>query len=546
MKKIIILASYMLAASSVFAQKDSLRAVIEVENDYNPVVTKATKLNSTPQVETATENAPLDLVFSQKATLYGRFASERNVKEILPKQEECFPGYARLGYGSGNNIDAKASYRLDLNKNERIGMFFSFNGFKTSVDAFDGGDWDSRFFTTWLGSKYTRRFDDFTMNIEAEINNKVFNYQTVEPSIMTNKQGYGSYGIKAGLVSHTMGALSYKADAAYTMRTNRYSDGGNNGTTENHIAIGGSIACELPHETTRRIGAELLVDGFIYNDALKPQYGNKYDNYTAIRINPFVDLRFDDWKIRLGAHADMLTANGTFIAFAPDCRIEVPAGKDITLYATATGGRKPVTFALLDALSPYNYYMQGDEQYTPIYTVADITAGTRISLEPLTVNIYAGYSYTKDDMLPVVSDNGILFTAFEQRASRNLYIGGRFGYDYAGWFKFCADARYNNWNCTKSDDLLMYKPMLSVALNAEARLYDGLYANIGYTFERYTEGEEARNENKNELDARIRYQINKQIGVFVTGNNLLGSDHCVYPGYIAQGAYVTGGASIGF
>lgn len=536
----------MLAACTVFAQKDSLKAVIEVENDYNPVVIKATKLNSTPLVETATENTPLDLMFSHKATLYNRFASERNVKEILPKQEACLPGYARLGYGNGNNIDAKAAYRISPSKNEQIGLLFSLNGFKTSADGYNEHKWDSRFFTTWVGGEYTRRFKNFTMNIGAEANNKVFNYQTIQPAITTDKQNNGSYGIRADMESHGMGAFSYKTNAAYTLRTKKYSNGDNNRINENHLELGGSIAYELPNEDLRRIGTDVSIDGFIYNDALKPQYGNKYDNYTLIGLNPFIDLRLDNWDIRLGAHADMLTANGAFIAFAPDCHIEGYMSRNLTLYVTATGGRKPVTFAMLDAMSPYNYYMQGNEQYTPIYTVADITAGTRISFESATVNIYAGYSYTKDDMLPTVSENGILFTGFEQHASRSIYIGGRFGYDHAGWLNLCADARYNNWNCTSSDNLLLYKPMITVALNAEARLSKGIYANIGYTFERYTKGEESRCDSMNELAARIRYQMSKQIGIFISGRNLLGSDYFAYPGYIAQGANVIGGISIGF
>ena len=105
---IITFTATMLMCSSIFAQKDTLNAVVQVENDYNPKVAKATKVTSTPQVEIQNNNTPLDIIFSQKTYPYRNFTGERNVKETLPKLQKQYPGYARLGYGTNNNIDAKA------------------------------------------------------------------------------------------------------------------------------------------------------------------------------------------------------------------------------------------------------------------------------------------------------------------------------------------------------------------------------------------------------------------------------------------------------
>ena len=66
MKKSILLAVAIAVSGTLFAQKDSLNAVINVENDYTPVVTKANKKGFTPQTEQTTDNTPLELEFSQK------------------------------------------------------------------------------------------------------------------------------------------------------------------------------------------------------------------------------------------------------------------------------------------------------------------------------------------------------------------------------------------------------------------------------------------------------------------------------------------------
>ena len=79
MKRYTILSAIMLAASNLFAQNDTIGAVIQVENDYAPVVVKATKMGFTPQIEIASDQTPLDLVFSQKGEPFGRFVSQRNV-----------------------------------------------------------------------------------------------------------------------------------------------------------------------------------------------------------------------------------------------------------------------------------------------------------------------------------------------------------------------------------------------------------------------------------------------------------------------------------
>ena len=143
--------------------------------------------------------------------------------------------------------------------------------------------------------------------------------------------------------------------------------------------------------------------------------------------------------------------------------------------------------------------------------------------------------------------SSILFTKFIQDDSRDIYIGINAGYDFGGILNVEGNIRYDRWGCSGSDDLLMYKPMLTAGLKARARIIEGLYANIGYTFTNYTSGnDDLKIEDKSYLEARVSYRLQEQVNLFVQGNNLLNCEYELYPGCMAQGVNAMVGASINF
>lgn len=558
MKRYTILSAIMLAASNLFAQNDTIGAVIQVENNYAPVVVKATKMGFTPQIEIASDHAPLNLIFSQKGEPFKRFVSQRNVKDVLPTQEMYLPGYARLGYGTGNNLDLKAAYRFSFGKRDRLTLFASMDGYNTDID-YNDEEWRSRFYTTEINADYTHNFDNLTLGVEADIKNSVFNYMqpifyanNLRMPETTDKQNCRSYALLVKAASNTMGALSYKAYAGFTINNRKYSASIAENIGETRLRAGGTVRYELAHENLYNLGANIDIDGFIHNSALKPEDGpgihDRYSDYALIRLNPFGNLRFGDWKGRLGIHADLVTANSPFLAVAPDIRIEGPLAQGISLYAAATGGRKAASFETLDILSPYWNYIPGVKQPATVYNLCDISAGVRTTIGALYTNIYAGFSYTIDDLMPTAdAKTSILYTKFIQDNSRDIYIGIDAGYDFGGIVNVEGNIRYDRWGCSDNDDLLMYKPMLTAGIKARARIIEGLYANVGYTFTGYTSGnDDLKIEDKSYLEARISYRLHKQLNLFLQGNNLLDCEYELYPGCLAQGANAMVGASINF
>ncbi len=550
MKRTIISTLATLFAAISFAQTDSLNAVVKVENDYNPIIVKAVKQSFTPQIELPTDNTPLDLVFSRSATPFERFISNRDLTNLLPKQESAYNGYARFGYGNCNNVDAKLGYRLDVGTNDVINLFASLTGFNSTIDGVTAGDWKSRFYNTWLTADYTHRFKGLSLTLLGGVNNNVFNYQ---PSGMfagadTDKQNNNDYRLMARVKSHLAGPISYNANIGYQLHTRKYSSGIEERISENQFTAGGEFMFDPNNEQLHNIGIAATFDAFTYNDAIKPQY-NEFDDYISIRTNPFMNFRFDTWKLRLGIHADILTANGKKIVFAPDVKFEGPLSDNMIFYANATGGNQLNTFASFNELSPYWGYREGCEQLTPTYKVFDVETGLRMGFEPLAIHLFVGYDYSKYNLLPTATfadPTGLVYTDFAQDDTRKYYAGGKVSYDYSGWLNVTADARYNKWNCDGADEQLLFTPMIEANIKARARLYDGLYFGLGYNYARYTKSDGGRIKDMNNLNANISYKFHKQFNAYIQADNMLNKKYFNYAGYIAKGINFLAGVEYNF
>jgi len=540
MKKSILLAVAFIATGALYAQKDSLNAVIQVENDYNPVVTKAVKKGFTPTTEKSDNNTPLELEFSQEATPFKGFTGERNIKELLPKQNGNYNGYARLGYGTGNNVDAKVSYQHAMGEKDKVSAVASLEGFNSNIDGPDG-KWDSRFYSSWVGVGHTHKFSNAEWQSNIEFSNNVFNYNTTQPG---DKQNVQKFHIGTGLSSMLAGPFAYEVGVRYSRNHYKHlpflwneavQKKGRFG--ENNFGADAVLKYELDGETWRNIALGINLDYYSY-------YKNiGYRNFAELNLNPATNLKTGDWNIRLGAQLNMTTKGGTFLAVAPDISVEGAISKTVSLYATIKGGRKASSLETLEMLSPY---WACSEQLKPAYTVADITSGVRISQKALSVNMYLGYAYTKDDLLtyaqPSLLQEGI-GSCLAQENTIHVYAGARAGYDHKGWLKGSIAAKYNYWKCNEYS-LLGTKPEFELEINGEARLLEDIYMNVTYSFATYAHDNPSLN--KNELNLRTSYKFADRFGAFVEGNNLLNRNYVKYAGYYEQGINVLMGLSASF
>ena len=208
MKRTIFSLAVAMACGLVHAQDEAPTAVVKVENNYKPVVVEVNKKSFTPTVAGEANVTPLELKFSKQANPFDRFTSERNIKELLPKQESPNPGYARLGYGTGGGVDAKLAYKLNTGKNGIMRMLAALDGFNDDIEG-QYRDWDSRMYRTLFDADYTHEFKYLTLNVVGNFNNRVFNYQKAGDELyITDKQNCKDYTFATKGASKLAGPFS--------------------------------------------------------------------------------------------------------------------------------------------------------------------------------------------------------------------------------------------------------------------------------------------------------------------------------------------------
>lgn len=556
MKKAIILISALTLSLAASAQTDSKNAVVNIENDYNPEVIEVGKKNFTPAEESKnkTKADPMELIFSKAGKAFNGFISERDIKDVAPQKEEPFPGYARVGYGLTNDIDAKVAYRLGVGKNGALKAYAGFDGYKSNIDGLFS-EWNSRLFQTTAGVGYTQRFKPLTLGIDGTFKNNVFNYQNTGVTVpgRTDKQDGQDYKLAINAVSHLQRAFSFniKGDVEYITRN--WSSGIKSPVSEMRYGVGTGFGYELMTKHVSNFGIDLGMDAYTYNSNLRST-DMGYNTNFSIDVDPYANLEFGNWHLKTGVKMNIITHGESVFAIAPDIEVMSNVKENVTVYGSITGGRTENSFAKLESITPYWGVVKGERaKLKPTYKIVDVNMGSRISFEPLSMEINAGYAYTMDDLLDTPQPQAeneayknLVYVNFGQDNTHHAYAALKLGCDLRSWVKLSADARYDFWSCS-NNDLLIMKPQITVDANAEVRIIEHLTMRAGYNFTRYTKSAtRGRISNKNDLYARISYQITKRYGAYIQGNNLLNSRYFDYAGYVTRGIRGSLGATVNF
>ncbi len=542
MKRIILSIATVVLSCTLSAQTDTLKTVVNVSNDYNPVHIKVNKKSLTPTLRKKSGSPAPEYTFSKEAHPYGSFISERDTRETMPGQDKQYNGYLRAGYGIVNELDAKAAYSIDLTERDNLRAFASIDGYKRDIKE-DGSNWSSHFYNTAALIAYSHTFRGLRMGVSGDFENLVFNYRSIDrtPGLLSN-QNSKAYGARLTGESIGSGKFQYRFGAAFTHNSRKFSSGVEEAIFENRINAEAHAEYALGEKDVNGLGIDLRFDAFMYNKTLH-RAAHAFKNYYSIDVDPFIDLKFGKWDLRLGTRMNIVTANAPFFAIAPDISLVNSTIKGVTLYAKASGGRTDNSFSTIEKITPYCGFDKNTSlQLKPTYKVVDATIGATITAEPFTISTSVGYAYTKDDLLQTVEYLGsdviptLVYANLTQANTHDLNVVARIGYDYGGWLRLSGDARYDLWRCGNSD-LLSMKPEVSSNINAEVRVLRTLTFNIGYNFALYTKNEAGKRlSDKHNLSARISYQITKRFGAYLQGDNLIGDRYHEYAGYETRGA----------
>lgn len=517
--------------------KDSaLVRTVVVENQYNPEVMDAFKVNVLPKVEEPAVTKPhIDYATAIRPLSDWQGAPMPVIARNM-ESGKAYKGYVHAAYGNRNNTDVKMGYVWDMTARDRLDVKAGLYGMHGDIPRPDGEeDWKSRFFRTDVSMDYTHGFNSVSLNLGGAFASQVFN--NMYPFVLEegNDGGTDSQNFTLGDVYVGVASTDEKLPIQFEVQTGfhsfkrKYAVPYLSDAVENKVQTGGKVWGTIHDVHTVGIGFEM--ENVFYDTDLK--------NYTLLQLNPYYKWRNEVLDLRLGAHVDGQTANGSGVKVAPDFVFGYTLADTYQLYLQAAGGMRLNDFRRLNEVSPY--WMQISQirsSYTPIDAQAGVKGSPATGLE---FKVWGGYRVVKDELFSV-------YSWMTQAKAKVAYAGGGVGYTYKDWVNLDLQAVYYNWNMNHdTEELLVLKPNYEVSASARVKILSGLYASMNYRYEgRNRIGEGKKADPVNNLSVAADYCLWNRMNVFVRLNNVLNKHYVTEVGCPVQGFYAMAGIGFAF
>ncbi len=534
-----VLASFSLGAQAQTQPQDTtMNRTVVVEQEYNPDIMDASKINVLPKVEPPTVSkkaVEYDATLMPATHIPAGIMQAYAGKEMQPKAQ---PGYARLGYGNYGNLDARANYLFSLSPKDRLNLTFAMDGMDGKLDLpDDGGKWNSFYYRTHAAMDYVHAFNKVDLNVAGKFGLSNFNLQ---PGSINSKQKFTSGDVHFGVKS-TSNDMPFQFRAETNLLFyERQHDFDLTDTKESIVRTKADVTGHISDE--QFIGLAFDMDNIFYN-------GNALKNYHILSFNPYYLFQNDDWKVRLGAHVNYTFGYGKGWFAAPDLSAQYTFSDSYILYAQATGGKLQNDFRRLEAIDPYASI---STQAEPTYEQLNAAIGFKASPLPnFWLHIYGGYQRLKNDFYTVLyktnpEDTEAKNYYFMQDNDNNIYAGAEISYSYKDFLSFNVAGIFHSWNAEFDEDQLYLKPAFETNARIDIRPISPVTVSIGHQFIS-REGESFwKAASVNNLYLGGSYEIFKDISIYARANNLLNKSYQFYRGYPAEGLNFLGGVSFRF
>ena len=550
-KKIVIASMGMCAFLATYAQQQDTTLVrtVVVENQYNPTVMDASKINVLPKVEEPTvPKANIDYATSIRPVAgWANQSMNPIVRDWTP--DAAYRGYLRAGYGNNGNVDARLGYLWDISKKDRLNVEASLDGWNGDVTDRNGEDWTSRLYNTRLGLDYRHAFKKMDLMLGGAYRSQVFNYM--------NPQYY--YGDLTRLVENPSGrqhqtmanahlgiastdkdmSIQFMGEVGMNLFKQKYPTNIVEGS-ENNFYLKGDVWKPF---NDQRLGLAWAFNTYSYSmDDMK--------GTTSLELNPYYGYENDDWRIRLGAHVDWWSGIDDEVNFSPDVNVEYIFSDSYVLYAKAGGGRENKSLMELTEFTPY--WTLSHPYILPTYMSLDAAIGLKASpINGLWLNLTGGYQIRENDLFWKLVDGSASYLGFEQGKSKVAYGSAELKYDYKDLFDLGLKATYYHWKGDKMEGLDQYAEERLLALKPEMELnaevgfkpIQALRINAGY--ECVKRAEKMYDPISN-LYVGADYVLMKNLSLFAKVNNLLNKEYVRVDAYPAQKLNFLAGLSLQF
>lgn len=552
------------------AKKDTtMNRTVVVEQEYNPDILDASKVNVLPKVEAPTVNKkPVEYA----TTLFPATVIPADLMRSytsIETQPGSKPGYARIGYGNYGNLDVLANYLFRMSDVDKLNVRFQMDGMDGKLTLPESSDkWNAHYYRTRANVDYTHQFATMDLNFGGNFGLSNFNYR---PMSINGKQKFTSGDIHAGLnFTDEKAPLQFNIETGlslYGRQHNLIHESLATSLNETIWRINGNVSGAINDE--QRVYLALTMNNFWYGGhTANAETGDKYiKNYTALNLNPYYELNGDDWKLHAGAHVDLSFGFDKSLRVSPDISAQYNFSDSYILYAKATGGKLFNDFRRMEEICPYSelpmpkiYTEDTKPEFATgyvsrpydTYELINGTLGFKASPYPgVWFNLYGGYQNLKNDLtylgVPIAFGEMNCLT-FAQGNTNNAYLGGEMSYDYKDLITLSAKYLYRGWN-TKAEDemLLITKPESEMNFNIHIHPFSALNVNVGYDLisRKKVTGIDKMPAISN-LYIGGSYNLFKGISVYARLNNLLNKKYQYYLGYPAEGFSFLGGLSFQF
>ncbi|EJX09209.1 TonB-dependent receptor [gut metagenome] len=554
-----------LQAQTTHTKDTTMNRTVVVEQEYNPLIMDASKVNVLPKVAEPTvskKQVEYATTFFPVTTVPPGLINPYSGKEVQPSTT---PGYVRTGYGNRGNLDVLANYLFRFSKNDQLNVRFQMDGMngKLELPFLADAKWNAFYYRTRANVNYIHQFNKVDLNLGGNFGLSNFNFQ---PGSFTPKQKFTSGDVHAGVgfndetapLRFHIGTHLLMYERQHNASEERQAD---TGIKETIIRTRGDVTGAIDDQQMVTIALEmnnLLYNGFTKNK----NNGEKYfDNYTTLLLNPYYELNNDNWQLHVGANVDLSFGFDKGFRLSPDVTVQYIFADSYVLYAQATGGKLLNDFRRLESYCPYSELTQvpvaGGYVQRPLDTYESFNGALGFKASPYTgiwFNLFGGYQILKNDLsygIAEVEDGSEATHAhslhFAQDHTENLYVGGKVSFDYKDRFGFSASYTYRKWDSKNNEILLAVKPSGELSVNLRVHPITPLQMEVGYNYiERETVNNDLKMKAVNDLYAKASYRIFNGISAYVQAHNLLNKKYQYFSGYPAQGFNVLGGLSFRF
>ncbi|MBM6889175.1 TonB-dependent receptor [Bacteroides caecigallinarum] len=555
------------AAQQQQKNDSTVNRTVVVENQYNPEVMDAFKVNVLPKIEEPAV-AKTQIDYASAIHPLGSFpVTHMDAMERELSPEKAKRGYVRLAHGNRNNTDLKGAYLWNITDRDVLDVMATFHGYSGNIGAgydFDrvtdiptlnyDGEWKHRFFRTGASLKYTHDFDKVSMYVGGDFASQVFSYMPnlfesfLQSEEKTEAPSFGHQLFMSGGgyvgVSSVKDALpvEFAFQTGYKMFNRKHGIYIPEGISESVVNTKGYISAGI--DDRQDIGVTFGMDNVFYDKS--------FSSYSLIKLRPYYSVKTESVSFTAGVNVDFQISNDGGLKLSPDVRFDYTFADNYLLYVHVTGNTRLNDFGTINGFSPfwvqspiYNSPLQLNTTYTPY----DAKIGLKAS--PFTgfgLGIYGGYRETRNELFSMpYSDEGGIYNRIAQAKARVAYAGLSVDYSFRDILDFGLNGNFYSWNVqNEMEKLLWLKPLYSIGFNARAKVFKGFHATAEYTYEGRKKTLGIKADAVNELNIGAEYLFNDRVNVFLKLNNLLNKNYVTESGYPVQGFNVMAGVSLNF